>query len=188
MSKVIFKSLVEMISNIVLKICRSIIFSTLMLVLSYGHVFAADFTAVDINGDWRKLTDYRGKWVVVNFWASWCAPCREEMPDLTRFHSKHKDSDAIVLGINHEDDLDKKELRRVVTALKIQYPVLLSNPDILKNLGPVTVLPTTYLIRPNGEIAAWIEGPITAEKIEKFINDSFDQGNVSLVISNLPAR
>ena len=57
----------------------------------------------DLSGKMRSLEDYRGKWVIVNYWATWCPPCQEEIPDLVDFHDSHKDTDAVVLGVNFED-------------------------------------------------------------------------------------
>ena len=61
-----------------------------------------DFELAGLEGKRHKLSDYRGKWVVVNYWATWCPPCLEEMPELEMFHNNHKDKDAIVLGVNLE--------------------------------------------------------------------------------------
>ena len=78
----------------------------------------------------------------------------------------------MVLGINYDENIIENELRQFVARLAINYPVLRTNPELLKILGPVTVLPTTYLINPAGEIAAWVEGPVTAQEIEEYILDN----------------
>ena len=68
-------------------------------------VFAGqpDFALPDLDGKIHRLSDYRGKWVVVNYWATWCPPCLEEIPELEDFYSEHHKRDAIVVGINYED-------------------------------------------------------------------------------------
>lgn len=128
-----------------------------------------DFTLPDVEGKERSLSEFRGKWVVVNYWATWCPPCLEEIPDLVDFHERHKDRDAVVVGINYED-IDPKQLRAFVEEYFISYPVLVSsdmappNPDM-----PVGGLPTTYIISPEGELVARQVGSITADLLEKYL-------------------
>ncbi len=62
------------------------------------------YTFTDVDGNPVKLADYHGKWVVVNYWATWCPPCLEEIPELVHFHDTHKDIDAVVLGINMDEN------------------------------------------------------------------------------------
>ncbi len=127
-----------------------------------------EFTLSDLDGKGHPLSSVRGKWVVLNFWATWCPPCLEEMPDLDRFHNQHKDKDAVVWGINYED-IDVKELREFVAELKITYPILQGTDNLEKLLEPLNGLPTTFLINPQGQLVASVEGPVTPESIEQFI-------------------
>lgn len=127
-----------------------------------------EMTLNDLDGKAHQLSSLRGKWVVLNFWATWCPPCLEEMPDLDRFHTRHKDKDAVVWGINYED-IDVKELREFVTELKITYPILQGTDDLEKLLEPLNGLPTTFVINPQGQLVASVEGPVTPESIEQFI-------------------
>jgi len=140
----------------------------LLLVLS-PLAFAAgvNFTLHGVDGKKHSLSDYRGKWVVVNYWATWCPPCREEMPELVMFHETHKDKDAVVLGVNMED-VSRERLRRFIDDYAVTYPVLLREDDMTA-LGPIMGLPTTYLVAPDGTIAAHKVGPVTAEHIESFM-------------------
>ena len=69
-----------------------------------------EYSLPDLDGKMHSLADYRGKWVIVNYWATWCPPCQEEIPDLVNFHDSHKDDDAVVLGINLEDDFDGESI------------------------------------------------------------------------------
>ena len=75
----------------------------LLLTLLFSHTLSAmqvDLEFTDIEGNEIKLSDYRGKWVVLNYWATWCPPCLEEIPELVHFHETHKDSDGVVVGID----------------------------------------------------------------------------------------
>ena len=129
-----------------------------------------DFTLKDLKGQTHKLSDYRGKWVVVNYWATWCPPCLEEIPDLSDFHDKHKDKDAVVLGINNEE-LPLSRLKDFSESYLISYPVLPAPRDISADymLGPVPALPTTYIVSPSGRVLARNVGPLTGEMIESFM-------------------
>ena len=127
-----------------------------------------DFELQDLDGKTHKLSDYRGKWVVVNYWATWCPPCLEEMPELEMFHNNHKDKDAVVLGVNLEK-IDKKKLRSFVERQFISYPVLRANPSVHNELGNVRAMPTSYLVTPEGEVIARQVGTLTASDLENFI-------------------
>jgi thiol-disulfide isomerase/thioredoxin len=139
-----------------------------LLVLSAPSFAAVDFMLKDVDGVPHKLSDYRGKWVVVNYWATWCGPCLEEIPMLDEFHARHKDKDAIVLGVNAED-IDIADLREFVDEHFITYPVLRGDTNDESPLGPIYGLPTTFLISPAGEIATIHLGSVTRAAIEEFI-------------------
>ncbi len=127
-----------------------------------------DFELEDIDGVKHRLSDYRGKWVVVNYWATWCPPCLDEIPELVDFHEGHKDKDAVVLGISFES-VGVKKLRQFTEEYFINYPILRSTPGPSGELGEIPGLPTTYLISPDGEIAARQVGAVTAKLITDFI-------------------
>ncbi len=150
---------------------RLILSLCLGLIVAIGSAAVAepvDFELEDINGAKHRLSDYRGKWVVVNYWATWCPPCLDEIPELVDFHEQRKDKDAVVLGISFED-VSVKKLRRFVDEYFINYPVLRSTPGPSGELGEIPGLPTTYLISPAGEIAARQVGSVTARMIADFI-------------------
>ena len=74
-----------------------------LLLLSTSQVRAVDYELPDVDGQMQTLDQYQGKWVIVNYWATWCTTCLKELPDLVSFHQNNKDKDAVVVGINFED-------------------------------------------------------------------------------------
>lgn len=127
-----------------------------------------DYSLPDLNGKTHSIADYRGKWVIVNYWATWCPPCQEEIPELVDFHDRHKDGDAVVLGVNFED-IGAEQLTSFVDSFLISYPVLRSEPLAATPLGPIPGLPTTYIIAPDGSPVARQVGPITGEQLDEYI-------------------
>ena len=137
------------------------------------HAETAEFELPDLDGKLRRLSEFRGKWVLVNYWATWCPPCLEELPELEVFHVKHQHQDAVVIGVNLED-IDLARLRAFVENQFISFPVLREKPSSRTALGAVTALPTSYLISPEGEVVARQVGPVDGEMVERYI-ESFDE-------------
>jgi peroxiredoxin len=153
---------------------RSIIHLTIALYTLIGLYACSsqddtyDFTLPDIDGEPHRLSDYRGKWVIVNYWATWCKPCLEEIPQLVKLHEEYDKHDVVVLGVNYEET-DTQTLRRFMKEHGMSYPVLKTTPDTAQALGPVYGLPMTYVITPQGEIAATLVGQITRQALEQAI-------------------
>jgi thiol-disulfide isomerase/thioredoxin len=156
----------------------------LAVILGTGVVAANtaedDFTLPDLDGQAHSLSDYRGKWVLVNYWATWCPPCLEELPELEVFYNG-AEGKAVVLGVNMEA-IDQPQLRAFVEQQFLSYPILVASerPSRDQLIGPVDGLPTSYLVAPSGDIVARQVGPITAEAISAFIEryESKHQGGV----------
>ncbi len=129
---------------------------------------AVDMTLTDLDGKQVKLSDYRGKWVLVNYWATWCPPCREEMPELQAFHDAHAKTDAVVLGLNTEVISDD-DVKDFLESYFIDYPNFKVGPVSDTELGRVPGLPTTFLLSPQGDVVARQVGGVTREMIENFI-------------------
>lgn len=123
---------------------------------------------VDSEGNGVDWQDFEGQWLVVNFWAEWCAPCLEEIPELNRLHNKAGRS---VLGVNF-DRPPLAELQRQIKALNVQFPVVYSEQkQRLLKLTP-QVLPTTYVFDRQGHLQHKLVGPQTQASIEALILDS----------------
>lgn len=133
---------------------------------AYSH--ATGFELEDLEGNTHHLSDYRGKWVLVNFWATWCPPCLQEIPELSSLHSAHKDKDLVVIGIAM-DSGSKFKVADFVQAHGISYPVVMGNRNIASQIGVVEALPTTYFYTPTGELAKIHSGEVTRQSVEKYM-------------------
>ncbi len=162
-----------------------LLFALLVLFSLHSHAVEMEFEALD--GSTAKLSDYRGKWVVVNFWATWCPPCREEMPELQAFHDHHAETDGVVLGLNMEV-LSSEDIQSFLEDYFVTYPNFkLGGPVSQTPLGQVPGLPTTFLVSPAGTVEARQVGAVTREMIENFIQ-KWEAKQVKLEKASLKAE
>jgi thiol-disulfide isomerase/thioredoxin len=141
--------------------------TALILSLVIVQLHAADEVFSDIHGQEMRMSDFLGKWVVVNYWATWCPPCLEELPELEHFHAANRDDKAVVLGFNTES-LSHAELSRFADDYMLSFPII-SSEQATPSFGAIPGLPTTFLIDPQGKTVARQVGPVTADMIESFI-------------------
>lgn len=128
---------------------------------------AATLKVDTLQGKSFDLAAHRGNWVIVNFWATWCTPCIEEMPAISGFVDAHENVSAIGLAF---EDTDKAEILAFLEKHPVVYPI--AQVDVFDPPGSFEVprgLPTTYLIAPDGSVAKKIVGPITASDLAKAI-------------------
>jgi thiol-disulfide isomerase/thioredoxin len=142
----------------------------LLSLLFSSPLFAmqVDLQLTDIEGKQFKLSDYRGKWVVLNYWATWCPPCLEEIPELVYFHENHRESDGVVIGVDMEM-LSPEVLRQFVDDNFMTYPIV-PLVEEMQAFDDVQNFPTTYLIDPDGVVVVRHVGSVTSEALEEFIN------------------
>ncbi len=128
---------------------------------------ADDFALEDVSGKTHHLADYRGKWVLVNFWATWCPPCLNEVPELIALQAAHRGRDLEVIGVA----LDSTRASVMAFAAKshINYPLVIGNRKLAEQIGEVEVLPTSYLYAPNGEQVARQDGEVNRADVEAYI-------------------
>lgn len=149
---------------------------------------APNFTLTDTKGQKVSLADFRGKAVVVDFWATWCPPCKVEIPWLVEFKNQYGGQGLAVLGIS-EDDLDldnkaelakeKQQIADKATQLKINYPVLFDDANVSTPYGGVDGLPTTFFIDRSGKVVASTVGLAPREQIEADIKKALSGGGQS---------
>jgi cytochrome c biogenesis protein CcmG/thiol:disulfide interchange protein DsbE len=113
----------------------------------------------DVDGKTQALSDYRGKVVVLNFWATWCVPCKEEMPFFVEAQKKYGQRNVVILAASLDDDRTKKYVRKFVQAYKMDFPVLLdATAESMKQFGLGETLPSTLFLDAQGSFAGKIEG------------------------------
>ena len=114
---------------------------------------APNFSLKDADGNAVNLADYRGKVVLVNFWATWCGPCEAEIPWFIEFEKKYKDRGFAVLGVSMDDD-GWKSVRPYVASHKINYRVVIGSEVVSQQFGEIDSLPTSFMLDRQGRIAS----------------------------------
>lgn len=129
---------------------------------------APDFVLTDLQGHAVKLSDLRGKAVVLNFWATWCPPCKEEIPWFVDLQKRYGAQGLQVIGISMDDDGDQKNVVRFVSENSVNYPILLGKEKVAEQYGGIDYLPTTFYIDRNGVVIERVFGqPGSRDEIEK---------------------
>jgi thiol-disulfide isomerase/thioredoxin len=144
--------------------------SSLLLIvvfLSTINAAANEFVFKDMQGKEQRLSDYKGKWVLLNFWATWCPPCLEEIPDLVEMHNARNAIDFAVIGIAMSSSRDS--VNSFSRQLEISYPVVLGDEKTAAQVGRIDALPTSYLYDPTGKLVSYQSGMVSREAIESYI-------------------
>ena len=128
-----------------------------------SDVFTApDFTLQDLDGNLVSLSDLRGKLVLVNFWATWCYPCRMEIPEFNDLYKQYKDRGLEILGVSMSDT--QKALQNFTKSFKVDYPILYGTQQDLNKIsmmyGGISAVPTTFIVNAQGELVKIFPGAI----------------------------
>jgi thiol-disulfide isomerase/thioredoxin len=123
-----------------------------------------DFSVTDIEGRTIASKDLRGKVVLINYWATWCPPCRAEIPDLIKLQDKYRDR-LLVIGVS-EDEVDVSQVKAFVTENRMNYPIVMTTPELSKIFKGVSALPTTFVLDREGRLAQRHVGLLNAANTE----------------------
>ncbi len=121
----------------------------------------------DTNGQTVQLTDFRGKVVLLNFWATWCPPCRQEIPGFVELQEKYGTQGFVVVGVAMDED--PQAVVPMARKLGINYPLVYGNALVAASYGGVSTIPSTFLIGKDGKIRAWSETALDTKKLEAVI-------------------
>ncbi|TYP95470.1 Peroxiredoxin [Fodinibius salinus] len=136
---------------------------------------ASDFEMTLVSGEKFSLSEQRGKVVLLNIWATWCAPCREETPDLVELYNKYKDQGLVVLGVS----IDKQGMSVVepfIEKYSVNYPTIIDDGTIIDKYGPTMGIPTTYIIDQEGDLEYFAVGALTNKELEPRIKKMLELG------------
>ena len=150
-----------------------IVFATLLITFCFASALgqetkAPDFELRDVNGRTVRLSDYKGKVVLINFWATWCPPCRAEMPDLVRRQREYRNKGLQIIGITYPPE-NKDRVRRFARSLKVNYPIILGTRQLKARFSSDENLPLTIVIDRDGKVSNIIVGILLPKEFDEMI-------------------
>lgn len=126
---------------------------------------AKDFDIELIGGKQFQLDEQQGKVVLMNIWATWCAPCREETPELVDLYTKYKDQGLVILGVSI-DEQGMSVVKPFIEKYEVNYPMVIDDGTIMDKYGPTMGIPTTYIIDKKGSLRYFAVGAVTNKELE----------------------
>ena len=131
--------------------------------------YAQDFTLTTLQGEQVSLSDYKGKIVILNFWTSWCGPCKEEMPHMQSFSEKHPDVAMLAVNLTSMD-LGLDAVKQFVEEYRLTFPILLDEADVVGKAYNILTIPTSYIIDREGRVFKEVIGPMDETMMEDLIS------------------
>ena len=131
---------------------------------------AAPFTVLALDGRPLRLSEFKGSPVVLDFWATWCAPCKASMPGLERLQGRFRDRGLVVIGLS-VDDGPRQAVRRYAERLGVHFRLGMADEAVLDRYGPIRAIPTTFFINRRGAIVRRVVGYLDAETMESFAQE-----------------
>lgn len=132
---------------------------------------APDFVLTTSAGEQTKLSDYRGKKVILNFWATWCPPCKAEMPNIEEFYKGNQSKNIVVLAVNLTTaEKNKDDIQQFIKKDGLTFPVLLDEKGNIGTLYQAFTIPTSYIIDSKGIVQQKFVGPMSIETIETLVS------------------
>jgi thiol-disulfide isomerase/thioredoxin len=133
---------------------------------------AASFSVRTLDGKTFRLQEQRGKPVILDFWATWCAPCRASMPHLGRLQERYTRNGLVVLGLSVDED-PPASVKRFADRLGVKFRLAMADEKLLDLYGPIRVLPTTFFINRRGEVVRRTVGYLDAETLDTYVRELF---------------
>ena len=133
---------------------------------------APEFAVHTLDGKWLRSSELRGRPVVLDFWATWCAPCKSSMPHMSAIQSRYRDRGLIVVGLSM-DDTDPASVRKFADRMGLTFRVAMADDQTLDSFGPIRGLPTTIFIDKHGRIVRRVVGYLDAETVEGYVRELF---------------
>ena len=138
------------------------------------YVTAPDFTLTTMDGSIFKLSDHKGKVIVLNIWATWCPPCRKEIPDFIAIQDEMRDDGVLFLGVSM-DESGWEVVRPFAEEYQINYPLVVDDGSVYRQYGPFPGIPTSFIINKGGQVEHIVPGMINQATLQPILKEIVDR-------------